>query len=318
MLFRSAFPTRYPVIGSLFLCAFAGGFMKPVITGTVVRTSPPGRRDEGFGIFYRMINAGSVIGKTLAYIVRRLVAIRFVAGTSVIASLAALGIALFAYKEPEDATEEAKPSLGEVLRGYLDALVNVRFTISLVVFAGFYFMAEQFYMTFPKYVTRHIDKGAPLEIITLINPACIALFQGFVIKAFKKVDPFWTMAIGCGIGAVAMLVMGAIPTLLGACLSGAIFAFAEMTFSPRFYDSIAAFAPKGKAGLFMGLAFVPAAIGAWIGGQASGRLIATYLPADGPRAPFTIWSTYAALGAGCALLIAVYGLATKSYRAARS
>ena len=43
-------------------------------------------------------------------------------------------------------------------------------------------MAEQFYMTFPKYVTRHIDEKAPLEIITLINPALIAIFQGVVTR----------------------------------------------------------------------------------------------------------------------------------------
>ncbi len=93
------FPTRAFVIPGLFLAALAGGFMKPVIMGTVVRTSPPGRQAEGFGVFYRMINTGSVVGKTLAYGVRRVVALRFVAGTSIIASLCALALAIFAYQE---------------------------------------------------------------------------------------------------------------------------------------------------------------------------------------------------------------------------
>ena len=44
-----------------------------------------------------------------------------------------------------------------------DALKNLRFTAFLLIFAGYYFMAEQFYMTFPQYVTRHIDKKAPLD-----------------------------------------------------------------------------------------------------------------------------------------------------------
>ncbi|MDB4998384.1 MAG: putative permease, partial [Myxococcaceae bacterium] len=96
------FPAKLPVILSLALIAVSGGFLKPVITGTVVRTSPPGREAEGVGIFYRMVNSGSVVGKSLAYLVRRFIALRFVAATSVVASLAALALAVFAYTEPED------------------------------------------------------------------------------------------------------------------------------------------------------------------------------------------------------------------------
>jgi dipeptide/tripeptide permease len=309
------FPTRVFVIPGLFLAALAGGFMKPVIMGTVVRTSPPGRQAEGFGVYYRMVNAGSVVGKTLAYGVRRIVALRFVAGTSVIASVCALGLALFAYQEPKEREAAPKgPALMETLRGYGAALRNLRFASFLMVFAGFYFMAEQFYMTFPKYVTRHIDEKAPLELITLVNPAVIAVFQGGITRFTKRFDPVWTMAFGVAIGATSMLVMGAIPTIAGAMFSGAIFALAEMTFSPRFFDHIASFAPKGKAGMYMGLSFVPAAIGAWIGGQASGFLITKYLPKEGARDPLAIWSIYATLGIVCALSMVVYGFATRAAR----
>jgi dipeptide/tripeptide permease len=308
------FPAKLPAILSLAVIAVSGGFLKPVITGTVVRTSPPGREAEGFGIFYRMVNSGSVVGKTLAYLVRSFVALRLVAATSVVASLAALGLAVFAYTEPQDAAGVAKakpPSLGVVLRGYGTALRNLRFAAFLVVFAGFYFMSEQFYFTFPQYVTRHIDKKAPLEIITLINPALIAICQGFVTNAVRRLQAVTAMTLGVVIASCSMLVMGSFQSLAGACVSGAIFAFAEMTFSHRFYTHIASFAPKGKAGMYMGLAFVPFAIGAWIGGQASGFLVAKYLPKEGPRDPFAIWSIYAALGLGCAFLMFVYGLITR-------
>jgi dipeptide/tripeptide permease len=300
-----AYPTKAMVPLSLLFLAVGGGFLKPVITGTVVRTAPPGRQVEGFGIFYRMINSGSVIGKSLAYLVRVLVALRYVMITSVLASLAALALAIFGYTEPTSGAEK-KPSFKDTLRGYGDALKNLRFSLFLVLFAGFYFMSEQFYMTFPKYVTRHIDAKAPLEIITLINPAMIAVGQGFVTRRMKRFQPLTTMVFGVLIASFSMLVMGAMPTLVGACLSGAIYALAEMTFSPRFYDYIASFAPPGKAGMYMGLAFIPAAIGAWIGGQVSGPMIQRYLPAEGPRSPFTVWASYAALGLGCALLMLVY------------
>ncbi len=309
------FPIRSVVVPSLFLAAVAGGFMKPVIMGTVVRTSPPGRQVEGFGVFYRMINAGSVVGKTLAYAVRRLVALRFVSATSVVASLVSLAIAVLLYEEPKDGAAKG-PALRETLKGYATALRNLRFASFLVIFSGFYFMAEQFYMTFPKYVTRHIDEKAPLEIITLVNPLLIATFQTRVANALKGIDSVKTMAFGVCLGAVSMVVMGAVPTIVGAVLSGAIFAFAEMSFSHRFMDKMASFAPKGKAGMYMGLTFVPYAIGAWVGGQVSGVLIAKYLPATGERSPLTIWSIYAGLGLTCALAMIVYGLATRASKIA--
>lgn len=312
-------PQKGPVIGALFLAAFAGGFLKPVITGTVVRTSPTGRQAEGFAIFYRMVNSGSVVGKTLAFVVRRLVALRYVSFTSVVASLAALGLAVFAYEEPPAPASATRsgPPLSELLRGYREALRNVRFVMFLLVASGFYFMIEQFYMTFPTYVTRHIDEKAPLEIITLINPLCIAVFQGFVLRALSGVRAVTAMTIGILVASTSMLVMGAVPTLVGACLSGALFACAEMSFSPRFYDFVASFAPKGKEGMYMGLTFVPSAIGAWLGGQASGRLIAAYLPKTGPRDPLAIWSTYAALGLVCALGLFAYGWTTRAKPAPR-
>ena len=105
------FPSTTVAPFSLMFMAVGGGFMKPVITGTVVRTAPEGRQTEGFSIFYRMINAGSVIGKPLAYLMRTLVALRFVMLNSVVASLIALGVAVFGYEEPEKGGNKQAPLL---------------------------------------------------------------------------------------------------------------------------------------------------------------------------------------------------------------
>lgn len=300
-------PKKSFVVAALMLGAISGGFMKPVITGTVVRTSPPGRQVEGFGVFYRMVNAGSVVGKTIAFTLRHFGALRFVAGMSALSSFVSLGIATFLYEEPkDDSVKVDKPSFGEVLRGYGIALKDLRFVAFLLIFAGYYFMSEQFYMTFPQYMTRHIDKNAPLEIITLINPATIAVCTGLVARATKRFQPITTMVMGVTIGSLSMFVMGSIPSITGACLSGAIFAVAEMTFTPRFYDYLGTLAPKGKAGMYMGLAFVPSAIGAWVGGRVSGPLILRFIPEHGDRNPFALWSIYAGLGLVSAVVMALY------------
>lgn len=313
------FPQKALVVAALILAAISGGFMKPVITGTVVRTSPPGRQQDGFAIFYRMVNAGSVVGKLLAYGVRLLVAIRWVAATSVAASLVSLGIATFLYEEPGPAASEdvavteqpKKPTFGELMRGYGTALSDLRFLAFLLMISGYYFMIEQFYMTFPQYITRHIDAKAPLEIITLINPGMIAVAGGIITKTsgklLKPYAPIWTNVAGCAIASLSMFVMGAVPGYLGTCLSAATFAVAEMTFTPKYYDQLGSMAPKGKEGLYMGLAFVPSFVGSLVGGWVSGPLIKHYLPEQGDRNPFMIWSIYAGLGLACAAMMALFG-----------
>ena len=54
--------------------------------------------------------------------------------------------------------------------------------------------------------------------------------------------------------------MGLASTLVGAGLSFFVFAVAEMLFSPRYYSYVSSFAPKGREGLYMGLALIPAGV----------------------------------------------------------
>jgi proton-dependent oligopeptide transporter, POT family len=218
-------------------------------------------------------------------------------------------LALFAFKEPEAKKDESgakKATVTEVLKGVWTALLNVRFSGALLILTGFYFMSEQFYQTFPKYITRHVDPDAPLEWVTLLNPLTIAVFQGVVTANTKKLSPLLAMVAASFVGALSMFLMGALPGLWGACVSFGVFAFAEMIFAPRFYDYVARFAPKGQEATFMGLTVLPVALGGLIGGFVSGPLIDRYLPAEGPREPFVIWSTYAALGIVSAMLMLAY------------
>ncbi len=118
----------------------------------------------------------------------------------------------------------------------------------------------------------------------------------------------WSMSLGGMIGATSMLLMGAVPSLAGPCASFLVFAFAEMVFSPRYYEYISSFAPPGREGLYMGLAAAPLGLGGRVGGILSGRLVARYLPKEGPREPLTVWGTYAAIGVFCSVAIALYAI----------
>ena len=51
---------------SLLLIVIGGSFIKPVISGTVAKTTDDVNRARGYSLFYQMVNIGSFSGKTFA------------------------------------------------------------------------------------------------------------------------------------------------------------------------------------------------------------------------------------------------------------
>jgi dipeptide/tripeptide permease len=308
-------PTRELAYGALMGMAVGGAFMKPVISGGVKKYSPEGRQTEGFAIFYAAVNGGSVIGKVITWAIRTAISLRASMISAIVASVLALATAIFAYREPPvvDANGAAVTPpkqkllevIGETARVYARALTDVRLALFLVIVAGYYLLIEQFYQTFPVYMVRAISDKAPRELFSLVNPISIAVLQVLVARVTMRLDPLLAMAAGIGLGAVSMLAMG-IPTMATAAGSFFVFALAEMAFSPRYYAFVGSFAPKGKEGLFMGLALAPGGVGPLVGGVLSGRLIERYLPKEGERMPLAVWGTYAAIGLVCALAMLGY------------
>ncbi|MCK4237301.1 MAG: MFS transporter, partial [Candidatus Krumholzibacteria bacterium] len=66
-----AFPSKATVIFALALIAMGGAFVKPVISGTIKKTSPEGLSRIGFSIFYMVVNIGGFSGKIVAKLLRQ-------------------------------------------------------------------------------------------------------------------------------------------------------------------------------------------------------------------------------------------------------
>ncbi len=60
------FPSKAMVVVALACIALGGSFVKPVISGTVKKTSPEGLSKFGFSVFYMMVNVGGFSGKLIA------------------------------------------------------------------------------------------------------------------------------------------------------------------------------------------------------------------------------------------------------------
>ncbi len=73
--------------------------------------------------------------------------------------------------------------------------------------------------------------------------------------------------------------------------------------APRFYEYVADLAPKEQVGTYMGLAFLPVAIGALAGGAISGKLVSHYIQGAGKAAPQRMWYVVGAIGLAATVLM---------------
>jgi dipeptide/tripeptide permease len=353
------FPSKSMVLFSLVLIAIGGSFVKPVISGTVKKASPPDLSKLGFSIFYMIVNIGGFTGKIFAKLLRQNLGewlsksnyeglknwvytnippfemteglasraaeqkppmtpeafidmlkwqgfgMQAICVFSMLMALVALVLVALTFKEP-DRTGEPVRSMGKTFSDMFRLFGDVKFVTFILIFAGFDLMFWQLYISIPKYIVTHISETAPMELIVAINPLMIILFQLPVAKVVLKMKSTTTMALGMGISAMAMVMMGLIPTLLGACLSIMLFALGEMTFAPRFLDYVSSLAPKGKVGLYLGFAYVRAFLANMIGGPLGGFLLARYVPEEGARAPWKMFFVYAAIGGVALIALFIY------------
>jgi len=94
-----------------------------------------------------------------------------------------------------------------------------------------------------------------------------------------------------------------VPTIQAAFIGVAIFAFGEALQAPRYYEYVSNLAPRDQVGTYMGIAFLPIAIGTFGAGLIAGRLVEAY--AQAPQ-PSHMWFVIGGIGVVSTLLMVVY------------
>jgi POT family proton-dependent oligopeptide transporter len=322
-----------PVVLGIILIGLGGSIVKPCIAGTIQKTSGT-RATIGFGIFYMVINIGSITGRGVSYFVRTRLGIPaiFIYASTVFALLGLLAV-LIIYREPEyvsdgrkDGQVVQKKSLGQAVAGIFIVLRNIKFVFFLVVIGLFWVLYVQLYNLMPLFL-RSVDPNAPMELYTLANPLMIVSFQLLITRMVKKWTPVKSIMLGVTVTTIGMT-FNILPALLGGAQSGRVnllglalpvagiflivsiasMAVGEMMASPRIYEYLGAIAPKGEEGLYLGYANMPVALGSIVGGPLGGalfeRFIAAPAKAGQPTNPAAMWSVIAAIG-----LLSMAGLA---------
>ena len=295
--FLGVFHSKLLVLFFLFVILIGGSFIKPLITGTVAKTTSEVNKARGFSLFYWIVNIGAFGGKTVVPSIRQGIGLEYVNFFSAGMAFFALLLAIFIFKIDVERTEESK-SVSDVLNALKKIFSTPRLIILTLIVAGFWIIQHQLYATMPKYVIRLLGESAKPEWMANINPLVVVIFVVIITQFTKKYKAVSVMFIGMIImpfSALAMAMSQNLESITGSSISifGAftmqpltlmmivgigIQGLAECFISPRFLEYFAHQAPKGEEGVYMGFSHLHSFFSALIGFIMSGFLLDAYCP----------------------------------------
>ncbi len=304
------FSTIGPVLVGLTLIIIGGAIVKPVISGTVSKSSDPNNRARAFSIFYMVVNIGSFTGKTIVAPMRIQMGVETVPFFSAGASLLALIIVALVYYPDKGAKTDKAASVRETLQGMKMAMTNGRFFALILITAGFWAIQGQLYAAMPDYVLRMAGETYKPEWYANINPLVVVIFVVMITQLVRKWRPQNSILVAMCLIPFSAIMMAASAwmhgnvTVLGIemhpitftmIIGIAIQGLAECFLSPKWLEFASMQAPAGKEGTFLGFAHMNTFF-AWVFGfMFSGYLLSKYCPEPGTLDPVTRAAHTAAL-----------------------
>jgi len=270
------------VFVSLLVMATGSGLFKPIITGTIARTTDETTSAFGFGIYYWMINLGAFLAPLVVSVLKGF-SWSYVFVASSLYCAAMLLPAAFVFREPQ--RPASTKSLREVLAGAAEVLGDARFMLMVVVYSVFWILYFQTFGSVLWYLRDVVDKEPvsaavtgllrsigldvtfrfDIEHATVINAGTIVLLQVLVSRIVAQRPALPTMVTGMTIGAAgfALLALSTSPWVFIAGI--ALFSIGEMTAHPKYYSFIGLVAPADRKALYMGYAFLYGVFGSLLG-----------------------------------------------------
>jgi len=279
------------------MVAIGAAFFKPVASAIIARNTNETTGTMGFGIFYMMVNIGGFVGPAMSSYLRTEYGWKIIfIQASVVIGINLLTV-LFFFKEPKTEKIAKKPILEELrlsILNIVEALMDKRLSILLVLMIGFWTMFNQLFYTLPNFIDDWINSAVISDWINLHAP-----FLGTVLTDGGQVKPEWftnidslmiiLFQVSVSFFVIKMrhinaIFRGAIIATIGvsltffthnvwfAIIGTMIFAIGEMMSSPTLSSFIAVITPKGKEGLYQGTYFLPVAAGNFFTGFIAGDL----------------------------------------------
>ena len=314
----------------LLIMATGSGLFKPIITGTVARTTTKENSGFGFGVYYWSINLGAFLAPFFISWIKGF-NWKYVFFSSAVWCFLMLFPAAFLYKDPEK--PESTKSFRQVASEALLVLSDSRFMLMILVYSCFWILYFQMFGSILWYlrdfihrapVTEFMHKFALLrafefdaEFVTIINAGTIIVLVLLVSRICKNLKPLPVMAAGIIIGSAGFVILAYTHTPWMFVLGIAVFSVGEMTAHPKYYSYVGIVAPKDNVAVYMGYAFLYGVIGSLFGSNFGAimyeKILKPVMPTPeaveagvplGPEALSQIryfWMIFAVLGIVCLL-----------------
>jgi POT family proton-dependent oligopeptide transporter len=330
--FAAGYSSTYALVFlSLLVMATGSGLFKPIISGTIARSTDDSNSAFGFGIYYWMINLGAFLAP-LAVSVLKGFSWQYVFMASAVYCALMLLPTLFIFQDPP--RPENTKTFKQVMLGAAEVLGDSRFMLMIVVYSGFWILYFQNFGTILWYLRDFVDKtpvdtaingliasfGLAMtfkfdaEHVTVINAGTIILLQVLVSRIVKTKPALPTMITGMMFGAVGFLLLSMSQHGWIFVLGIAVFSIGEMTAHPKYYSFVGLVAPQDRKAVYMGYAFLYGVFGSLLGSNLGAFLYARFMkPAIGlPEAAVTarnFWLMFTVLDVVAAVGLIVFARA---------
>lgn len=311
-LFTGLVTSYVLVFVSLLFMVLGAGSFKPVISGTIARSTDESNSGLGFGIYYWSINLGAFIFPLILIPILKEISWSYIFFMAAIGTGWLFFLNLFVYKEPK--RPESTKSISEVMAGMVKVLTDWRFILMIVIYSGFWILYFQMFDTVLWYLKDHMDMTPvdkfvngllgifvsnpnwkfDAEHVTVINAGTIILLQLIVSSIVKNRKALPTMIVGIGLGTLGMAILG-ISTHAWVFMAGMIiFSIGEMTAHPKFISYVGLIAPEDKKALYLGYSFLYGVIGSGIGGVLGAYSYVHFV--DKLHNPSALWFMFSLIG----------------------
>ena len=311
--FLTSLVTSYSLVFmSLLLMVLGAGFFKPIISGTIARSTNEGNSTLGFGIFYWTINLGAFLFPLIIIPILKDISWSYIFIMAAIGTGSMLLLNIFVYTEPPK--PESSKSIKDIFINIALVLKDWRFILMLVIYSFFWILYFQMFDSVLWYLKDNVDM-APVdkvvnlflgifvknpnwkfdaEHVTVINAGTIILLQLFVSNITKKTKALPTMIVGLALGTIGMALL-AISSYAWVFIAGMIvFSLGEMTAHPKFISYVGLIAPEDKKALYLGYSFLYGVIGSGIGGIVGALLYVHFV--DKLHQGSTFWWIFTGIG----------------------
>ncbi|MFA7359966.1 MAG: MFS transporter [Candidatus Kapaibacterium sp.] len=307
---------------SLLLMVLGAGSFKPIISGTIARTTNESNSTLGFGIFYWSINLGAFIFPLILVPFLKDISWSYIFFMAAIVTGSLFFVNLFVYREPE--RPKSSKTIGEVFVGMFQVLRDWRFILMIVIYSGFWILYFQMFDTVLWYLKDHMDMTPvnnfvngiagifmtnpnwkfDAEHVTVINAGTIILLQLVVSTIVKHTKALPTMIVGIAMGTLGMAIL-AISSQAWVFMAGIIiFSIGEMTAHPKFISYVGLIAPEDKKALYLGYSFLYGVIGSGIGGVLGAFSYVHFV--DKLNNPSALWFMFSLIGVATIIGLLLY------------